>query len=96
LQRGIEPPWPWVVEAQVADHRAAAVGGRVGGHLVQPRRRERLDQPPRGALALLGRELVGVGDRAAGDQRRQVLLGAGHQLPHLGAQLFLSILAAVE
>jgi hypothetical protein len=41
---------------------------------------ERVDQPARGAVAFLGRELGGAGDGAEGDQLGEVAPRPRHQL----------------
>ena len=64
---------------RVAVHRLAAVGRRRRGDVLQPDLGERVDHPLRGLLALLGRVLLGVGDRPERDELGEVVLRAAHE-----------------
>ena len=59
--------------------RKAAVWSRRRGHVLKPDLGERVDDPLRGLLALLGRVLLGIGDGTERNQLGEVGLRLAHQ-----------------
>ena len=64
---------------RVAVHCLAAVRRRRGRDVLETDLRERVDHPLRGLVALLGRVLLGVGDRLEADELCEVVLRAAHE-----------------
>ncbi len=69
----------WVPAGAGTHHGHAAVGGFHQAGVVEPDRREVVEHPLRGPLALLRRELSRVGDRAQRDELGELVASQGHQ-----------------